>query len=564
MASLLCRSAASHRFLCVLLASLTALSPSLCAAEQAAAAPASPDAAAETATSTDGEALVYVTPGACVVVTMRPAQLFNSPAAEMFPNEVLQAAVQTASGIDPLTVEELVISWSPPSNYAVLARSATPISLDGPITDRTSPDELNGKEYLKSRSHLEPSFYAPDERSVLAAPDFIVQELVEGGAPKRSDILKNFTDETAQDDFHLAVNVTMLRPLIAMAMWNAKLPPEFAALRDVPGMISHVDLRFNISHAAPTELVVTANHAADANRLESTVETLKRNALAQLDREVAKEFDGEEPVQAATRAYQRRVNQKIFDSLQLERRDNQLVVFRTEAPTSENGAVLSVATIGVLVGLLLPAVQAAREAARRNQSMNNIKQLMLCLHNYHDSHKRFPAYANFDADGKPLLSWRVHILPYLEQQALYEQFHLDEPWDSEHNKELIAKMPPEFLSPSSKNISADGKSNYLGVLGEDYVFDGSEQGRSMKTITDGLSNSIAIVSVDDESAVAWTKPDDWTPSDSDLMEPFDGAHTGGFLAGFCDGHVQMISSKIDPTVLRALLTVAGEEAIESP
>ena len=88
------------------------------------------------------------------------------------------------------------------------------------------------------------------------------------------------------------------------------------------------------------------------------------------------------------------------------------------------------ATAPVAVGLLLPAVQSARGAARRSVSMNNLKQITLAMHGYHDVHKTFPPAYTTDAAGKPLLSWRVHILPYIERQDLYEQFHLDEPWDS--------------------------------------------------------------------------------------------------------------------------------------
>src|SRR5439155_8430347 len=90
----------------------------------------------------------------------------------------------------------------------------------------------------------------------------------------------------------------------------------------------------------------------------------------------------------------------------------------------------------VVQGLATLAAQ-VRAAAGRNQSMNNLKQIALAFHNYLDVNKAFPASTS--KDGKPLLSWRVHILPYLEQDGLYKQFKLDEPWDSEHNKALIAK-----------------------------------------------------------------------------------------------------------------------------
>ena len=124
------------------------------------------------------------------------------------------------------------------------------------------------------------------------------------------------------------------------------------------------------------------------------------------------------------------------------------------------------AVSGILVALLLPGGASRREAARRSQSMNNMKNIMLALLNYESARKAFPAHANYSADGKPFLSWRVHVLPFnLEQQALYDQFHLDEPWDSEHNKTLIARMPEFYLDPSSGRLPAEGRTALLGREG---------------------------------------------------------------------------------------------------
>jgi hypothetical protein len=219
--------------------------------------------------------------------------------------------------------------------------------------------------------------------------------------------------------------------------------------------------------------------------------------------------------------------------------------------------------MGFLIALLLPAVQAAREAARRNQSINNVKQIMLGLLNFEATHKRFPAQANLGPDGKPLLSWRVHILPYLEQRELYEQFHLDEPWDSEHNKTLISRMPEVYLDPSSKLVVADGRTHYLGAEGEGRLFEsGAKNGRAMMSIRDGTTNTIAVVQVDDSRTVEWTRPDDWELGPDESALGLGRLHAGGiFLAGFCDGHVTVIAESIDPNQLKALLTVAGGEVV---
>jgi prepilin-type processing-associated H-X9-DG protein len=223
-----------------------------------------------------------------------------------------------------------------------------------------------------------------------------------------------------------------------------------------------------------------------------------------------------------------------------------------------NSQVAPVAVIGVLVALLLPAVQAAREAARRAQSMNNLKQIGLAMLNDENTRGTYPARANFDKQGKPLLSWRVHVLPYIEQNALYRQFHLDEPWDSEHNKKLIPLMPKLYANPSG--MARPGMANYLAVCGKGLMFDG-EKGRKVADITDGTSNTIMVVEADDDHAVIWTRPEDWQFDPQHPMAGLGHAHPGGFNALFADCSVRFIAGSIDPATFQAMLTIAGGEVV---
>jgi hypothetical protein len=213
----------------------------------------------------------------------------------------------------------------------------------------------------------------------------------------------------------------------------------------------------------------------------------------------------------------------------------------------------------IAIALLLPAVQAAREAARRAQGTNNLKQIGLAMHNYHDARKSFPPAFKADKDGKPLLSWRVLILPYLEEEELYGQFNLDEPWDSAHNKPLIAKMPGVYKSPNSR-FSGEGKTNYLTVRGEKTVFSGSK-GIRIAEITDGTSNTIMAVEASDEKAVPWTKPDDFEYDEKDPMAGLSGLHASVFLVLFADGSVQAISGSLDADMLKAFFTRNGGEPV---
>ena len=221
----------------------------------------------------------------------------------------------------------------------------------------------------------------------------------------------------------------------------------------------------------------------------------------------------------------------------------------------------------LIIAAVVPAVQSGRAAAKRMEASNNLKQILLAMHNYHDTFKAFPAAYSVDQQGKPLLSWRVHILPYIEQQALYEQFRLDEPWDSEHNRKLIPQMPKLYRSPAS---NADpGKSNYLGnAAAESGIFAPPEKESErfpisvgMRDITDGTSNTIAVVEVRDELAVIWTKPDDLQTAKGVLPKDIAGLHEGGFLIGRCDGSVTFVPESIDPNILQALFTRNGGENV---
>jgi prepilin-type processing-associated H-X9-DG protein len=241
------------------------------------------------------------------------------------------------------------------------------------------------------------------------------------------------------------------------------------------------------------------------------------------------------------------------------------VVKRTDAgiETTSRGTVPGSSIISngpVLAGFLLPAVAKAREAARRAQSMNNMKQIALAAFNYESTFNHFPAaYIADKSTGKPLLSWRVAILPFIEQDALYKQFHLDEPWDSEHNKKLIAMMPQVYRHPASR--AAPGMTNYMTVRGKDTAFPGKD-GIKLADITDGTSNTIMAVEVSDDKAAPWTKPDDFTYDEKNPAAGLGGLFPGGFNAAFCDGSVRFISSAIDAEVLRNLFNRNDGQVID--
>jgi prepilin-type processing-associated H-X9-DG protein len=216
-------------------------------------------------------------------------------------------------------------------------------------------------------------------------------------------------------------------------------------------------------------------------------------------------------------------------------------------------------TMGVAVALLLPAVQAAREAARRSQCVNNLKQIGLALHNYHATHGSYPRRAVADRNGKALLSWRVTILPFLGQEDLYNKFKLDEPWDSPHNRQLLESMPAAYACPSRPR--AEPFTTTYRAFGGPLSLLQADRDVKREDVTDGAGNTLAVVEA--TQSVPWTKPDE-LPFDPKPPAPLLGAgssHAGGFNALFADGSVRFLKLSINPDALRALVTRAGGEAI---
>lgn len=203
------------------------------------------------------------------------------------------------------------------------------------------------------------------------------------------------------------------------------------------------------------------------------------------------------------------------------------------------------------------SVDKIKLGAARAQSQSNLKVLGLAMQAYHDVYKAFPARAIYDKDGKtPLLSWRVAVLPYMGQQDLFNQFRLNEPWDSEHNKKLVPKMPAVFEDPTKKRVG-EGKTYYQIITGPNTVFQGNQQ-MSIAMITDGASNTVLVVEA--KEPVVWTQPTDVVlPLAKDRVPETGGLFKDGTNAVFCDGSVRLLPRDLKAADLRALITPAGGE-----
>jgi hypothetical protein len=193
------------------------------------------------------------------------------------------------------------------------------------------------------------------------------------------------------------------------------------------------------------------------------------------------------------------------------------------------------------------------------RSRSDLKEILLALHGYNGATGTFPPHAIYGKDGKALLSWRVAILPYLGEEALYKQFKLDEPWDSPHNKKLIARMPRVYRSPRIRD-RRPGLTTYLAPINKEFVFTGTKEGvRLPRDIPDGTSRTAVVVDVNDETGVLWTKPADLVVDQKDPWKGLLGHYPAFVLAGLADGTVRRVPKTVPASTIWALFTRAGGE-----
>lgn len=228
-------------------------------------------------------------------------------------------------------------------------------------------------------------------------------------------------------------------------------------------------------------------------------------------------------------------------------------------------------------------VTKVRDAADRMNSTNNLRQVAIACQKYHDVHNGFPT-DSYGPDSKPLLSWRVHILPYLGEDLLYRQFNLNEPWDSPNNIRLLNQMPLAYATPEERTgrVGKGNKTYYRGFTSPGAIFAQRDMGRPaigekggfpppalvfpargvrIAEVTDGTTNTILAIEAGD--GTEWTKPGDLDASPGKPFPPLGGVRpiSDVFIAVMVDGSIRPLKKDTPEAQLRAMVTYSGNEIV---
>ena len=224
--------------------------------------------------------------------------------------------------------------------------------------------------------------------------------------------------------------------------------------------------------------------------------------------------------------------------------------------------------VGVFLTLFIPYCVRARAEILRLDCAQNMKQILVALHSYHDKYETFPPAYIADENGKPLHSWRVLILPYLGEGELYKQIRLDESWDNEHNSRLHKQMPPVFCCPVDPQKQARGETSYVWLTGKGHISDGTSCTK-MAQISDGTSNTLMMVETLDP--FCWMAPHDMSLGyiwdlgypEGPIKNGISSNHMVIANIGYTDASVCPLPY-VDLYSLMRISTIAGGEALVVP
>ncbi len=551
--------------------------------------------------------VAYITDDFSAAVVIHPARLLETAKLNRARLGEFAAAVKERTGVEPKLVEQVILLLPRPDHERDVAVKRRPgekppleplplagiVRLREPLAEKAwlsrvaktagygELEEVDtGKIYWRSTAGMNVAFYAPDARTVVFASEKQLRALLphHEGQGKLAERLKQH-DGTADvlgviEPDGIGDTVAALREN-SQADWALVL----AGLAEVVQRVESLEFTADLSRGVHLRAELRARTASDAELVHDLVRGWC--AAARVLR-IAADKQPRDPRDARSDPLPRaiRLTDQIFRGLQSSRADDRVVL---QIDAGERGAEL-LAACGQLLGSLPQLATGTAKPISLAQSSNNLRELAIAMHSFHDAYSALPARASLDKDRKPLLSWRVHLLPYLEQEPLYREFRLDEPWDSPHNKKLIGKMPAVFRSGPH---ATEGRTCYVVPVGSDKSAGTGEVatvfppnfaatpekappvatrplGLSLGAITDGTSNTLMILEVPSQNSVIWTKPDDWEVDAKDPKKGLFGARRGFVLAAFADASIHRVPEKTDLETLLRLLWRNDGMQVEVP
>jgi hypothetical protein len=517
-----------------------------------------------------GDALEYVPGDSVALVTARPAEVLAlpefKPIRELVNEAIRQSPARRLSAND---FGRVTLFWlrnalpndRRPSNDApsgiVLkgTRAQDWKQLQAELANDAEEVAYRDRTYIRSKALAPFCAFIADDRTLLLADEVLLRDLIKAGRHARPRLVwGRLWEQVDRGQLTAAVDCDWIRERLRATVLSGPQPVAaiipFTPLWEKTRALT---LGINGVGGLKVDALASCEDSDDAKEVADTLRaalTLGRNSLHSLHQQ-ARRSAGRDAQAMTSLVLLSEVFEPLLEKAEVkvdEAKEGSTVRLRSVTDTN----------LASVINAFVPAVGAARGAARRVQSANNLKQIGLAFHNYAAAYGHFPPAAGFAPNSKHPHSWRVALLPFLDQAQLYNEYHFDEPWDSPNNRALIARIPGVYRAPADNGKPTS--SSYFVIAGPGTIFS-DDNATAFAQITDGLSNT--ILAVEAKRDIPWTKPED-IPFDPRGPLPKVGGFSadGTFEILLADGAVKAVSQSIEPLVFRALLTRAGGEVIE--
>jgi len=504
---------------------------------------------------------VYLPQDSIVIFSIDSAGIQKNKDLEVLPWEVASAAGLDYLGVDPLLANQVWGAVGLPSlsgpEFGINISTSQPVNIDNLKAELFGPAKTSAKAPdIKLRPMTgTPVSVVQNKGEILVGTEGTLRKMMAARGTTSPYISMLAADK---DPIRVVIAIEPLRDLIVTSLeqYQFLLSEDMVSdLSELTNKTDYVYIRSNVGFDVSTKIHFGAADESSAQRIQELLVGLRSEGLDQLLLQISGQMtyvDMSDDMRTAWNEYLTRARGIIEASTE--------PVVAANRATIELKNIQSYYITSMLFGFIVPAVETARFAIEEAAPDNNLKQLGLAFHNHESAYRKFPARTINDDEGKPLLSWRVKLLPFLEGGKLYEEFHLDEPWDSEHNKTLLAKMPDVYKNP--RVDLPEGHTTYVapygGVDDKQTIWDIENCG--FRNVTDGTSNTILFVEVTPEASVPWTKPDDFDIAAKSLFEFLLKSPEGGAV-GICDGSTFEFDDLLDEEILEAMLSCGGGEVV---
>ncbi len=503
-------------------------------------------------------AFAYVPSESALLITARPSAIFKNELIQKIPSiDRMNEESRKLAGADPGNIERITIAYwldKPYTSPRKKRQHRLPrvdlvfIFHFHKAFDLKKSESIRYQEVTNVTAHGVTyrtggfdTYFMPDPTTLIIARQDTMESVLANKTPAK--VVRSALETGLDHDVTLVAEFESLRPLLKdFAKGDAGQLPGFAEL---PDHLERLTLKLDFTKTADLNLVIETNSEAAPQTIQKAYNMAYGLIALQLPR-LSQEFQRSMGEELGLKTI--KLLNQIYTTAKAET-DGKQFQFHLQVPASAKEYFQSLG-------------EWQKKRKREFAKKNNLLNIGIAILSYASTRNSMLPFPNGSSElpkaerGK--LSWRVHLLPYLDDAALYRKFHLDEAWDSKHNKALLAEMPSYYkLSDQTK----PGYTQYVAPAGKGFVVDGDTP-RHLRDVTDGLSNTLMVVTVKPDKAVPWTKPGGFDLDPQTAGKILDGYENGNLVL-MADGRVHYLDPKLDAKTLKALLTIAGGEPIDA-